>query len=299
MYVRDQVIILPDKIISYPVFDCHGSHTRFNINEYSKSFENISDDYKTDKQDQQGKKDISNNTFRKLKYACNTLLFLSDEKTNMNFKLGKMFKWRLNFITLTLPAPQNDISDSTLLNNCLTPFLQHIRRKNDVHHYVWKAEPQDNGNLHFHIATDKYIYYENVCRIWNSLLYPTGLIDDYRSKHHNSNPNSTDIHSIKNPGEIYAYFAKYFSKKYKTPRREVKCRKWGCSHSLTYDKKFAFTNSDVQNNFFKWVDNYIEDLRKDFDYFTVYNVALSKYIDDLPYDVKESLLSWKARLNAL
>ena len=48
---------------------------------------------------------------RRLKRAIQLLVASAMEKEAPNFKTGKTFKFKVNFITLTLPAPQGHITD--------------------------------------------------------------------------------------------------------------------------------------------------------------------------------------------
>src|SRR5690606_39568338 len=86
--------------------------------------------------------------------AINTLLAISTEKEVFNHRLGSTYKFRLSFITLTLPSPQGSISDKEIKRGPLRMFIQKMGRRYGMYNYVWKAEKQKNGNIHFHITTD-------------------------------------------------------------------------------------------------------------------------------------------------
>lgn len=73
------------------------------------------------------------------------------------------------FVTLTLPATQQH-SDIELTTYLLNPFFVYARKFFKVRHYVWKKELQQNGNLHFHIITDRFIDCDCLRREWNKLL---------------------------------------------------------------------------------------------------------------------------------
>lgn len=148
------------------------------------------------------------------------------------------------FITLTLPGEQMH-SDKDLHATCLNRFMTMIKRTQGVKNYVWRAERQENGNLHYHIIVDKFIGHKLVRQYWNTIMEDKGYIDIYRknqSKTHEkgfkyidkknkkwnynkqykaylqgvsenwSNPNSTDIHSLKNIEDISSYICKYTTK---------------------------------------------------------------------------------------
>lgn len=148
------------------------------------------------------------------------------------------------FITLTLSAKQLH-TDKELNRLLLNEFIINIQRRFGVKNYVWRSEKQENGNLHYHIIIDKYIFHTEIRKIWNDLQQKTGYIEKYRmeqkayhingfkinyellpkwsaerqEKAYNegckinwSNPNSTDIHSLKNIINVESYVTKYMSK---------------------------------------------------------------------------------------
>ena len=56
----------------------------------------------------------------------------------------------MKFITLTLSDVQAHTDDS-IKEHMLQPFLYWLQRYYNCS-YVWKAETQINGNIHFHIT---------------------------------------------------------------------------------------------------------------------------------------------------
>lgn len=73
------------------------------------------------------------------------------------------------FVTLTLPAKQQH-TDKELTKYCLNPFLSYARKYFKVRYFIWKKELQKNGNLHFHLVTDRFIDYNCLRRAWNRVL---------------------------------------------------------------------------------------------------------------------------------
>ena len=153
-------------------------------------------------------------------------------------------KYKLTFITLTLPSPQIH-SDEHIKKEALNHFLTELRRKFKSELYIWKAEKQENGNIHFHILCDKYIHHSELRDTWNRIINKPslGYVDRYsermkaiftngfvmlpgdrRSREkqlkaykYNSaigwtSPNSTDIHALHRVKNVSAYIAKYISK---------------------------------------------------------------------------------------
>lgn len=73
------------------------------------------------------------------------------------------------FLTLTLPAKQTH-TDVELSKFAINPFLTYARKVWKVKYFIWKKELQKNGNLHYHLVTDRYIDAEYLRREWNRLL---------------------------------------------------------------------------------------------------------------------------------
>jgi hypothetical protein len=71
---------------------------------------------------------------------------------------------------------------------------------------------QDNGNIHFHITTNKFIHWRAIKKKWNRLQQRYGYTQKHGDENKQMNINSTDIHSVKNIKEVMYYFSKYISK---------------------------------------------------------------------------------------
>lgn len=149
---------------------------------------------------------------KRLKKAIQLLVASALWKEAPNFKTGGVFKFKVNFITLTLPCPQGDTTDKEIKTQCLDPFIKRMKRKFKLNNYVWRAERQGNGNLHFHLITDCYIHYSKIRNDWNDCINKFGYIDQFESKHKHRNPNSTDVHSVTKIKNLSQYFAKYMAK---------------------------------------------------------------------------------------
>lgn len=175
--------------------------------------------------------DMTRNSQQRLKKAINTLVAIAEPKEAIRFKTGKRFKFRVNFITLTLPCPQGVITDKELKKLALDPFLKRLKRKHNLKSYVWKAEKQENGNLHFHLTTDTYIHFEHLRNEWNGCLARFGYIEEFKKKHGHDHPNSTDVHSVQKVKNLAAYMIKYMAKSNKEGQ-VVDGKLWDCSMNL-------------------------------------------------------------------
>lgn len=117
------------------------------------------------------------------------------------------FKYTLGFLTLTLPSPQIH-TDREIYEQCFKPFLRHVSKKRNDFLYIWKAETQDNGNIHFHITTNSFLHYHWVQMVWDSFVEKLG----YCSRSNNYRHNSTEIRSVRNEKTLAIYLAKYLGK---------------------------------------------------------------------------------------
>ena len=224
-----QISISPTSATSY-VNSSGRKKTRRLIQSYKTNFEK-------ERQDNL----LSASAARKLRRSINWLVHTSREKRIFSKELGRQVRFRLSFITLTLPSDQVH-SDTLIKRDCLNTFFQWLRDKHNCLKYVWKAEIQKNGNIHFHITTDKFIAYREVQRAWNRCLDKLGYIDRFEEQHGHRNPPSTEIKSVKKAKNLGSYLAAYLadgkdssSKKAKKEynSRVIKGRLFGVSRYLS------------------------------------------------------------------
>ena len=157
-------------------------------------------------------KNLSNAAKKKATRAIKYMLLTATDKKVYNTKFNSSFFFKVAFITLTLPSEQLH-SDQEIKSLCLNQFLTEARKKWGLTNYVWKAERQLNGNLHFHILLDKFIPYSELRSCWNRITNKLGYVDRFEAKHHKRNPNSTDIHSLWKIKDVSKYVCKYMTKK--------------------------------------------------------------------------------------
>lgn len=140
------------------------------------------------------------------------------------------------FVTVTLSSRQIHC-DKTIKRECLNHFLIYLKRNYGVVNYIWKAELQDNGNIHYHILTDKYIPWQELRDLWNSAQNRLGYVDMFQ----HDNPNSTDIHSLRKVKNVMSYVAKYMTKKEST-LRPICGHSWGRSDGMGLLLPFSLHN---------------------------------------------------------
>lgn len=100
------------------------------------------------------------------------------------------------FLTVTLPSDQIH-TDAVINRQCLQPFLQMLKRHHGIENYFWRAEAQENGRVHFHILTDRYISKEDLQVSWNKAVNRLGYVDRYYEKSGDACPPSTEIHRVR------------------------------------------------------------------------------------------------------
>ncbi len=205
--------------------------------------------------------ELSSHARKRLQTAIDFLMYISDNQeligTKVNSKQlndtieidygvkhNKPIKYKLTFITLTLSAKQTH-TDEEIKSKLLNQFLTVARKNWQMHYYIWKAEKQENGNIHFHILTNIYIKHSDLRTTWNGIQNKRGFnyVDRYSQKMQNhfkngflmfpndtrskekqykayllnrannwTNPNSTDIHALYKVKNVAAYMAKYMTK---------------------------------------------------------------------------------------
>lgn len=186
---------------------------------------------------------------RKMRTAVEWLLLLAKPKREWCKSSKRWIKFKVCFVTLTLPSCQVH-SDQEIKKLCLNQLLIELKRYNGLHNYIWRAEKQINGNIHFHLVMDKFIEASVLRLRWNRIINKLGYIDKYTdrmnqniknfSDYYNEfinqgsyaqlfkrychgktsnwkNPNSTDIHSVRKIKNLVSYLLKYMSKNVEEP----------------------------------------------------------------------------------
>jgi hypothetical protein len=167
----------------------------------------------------------------RLRRAFNLLIATSTLQAGWNHTAQRSFTFLLNFITLTLSAKQGVYTDYDIKKLLLNDFLTRLRQQKHLDRYIWRSEPQKNGNLHFHISTNQWFDLQYVRDTWNNCQKKLGYIDLFNEKHHHINPNSTDVHSVRNIENSGRYISKYLSK-VADDSRLINGKIWDCSQNL-------------------------------------------------------------------
>lgn len=148
---------------------------------------------------------LSSQSISKIKFMVNVMCDAAKPKKVYSKLEDRTYNFKISFITLTLSNTQTH-SDNYIRKFLLEPFIRTCRRKYNMVTYIWKAESQFNGNIHFHITTDTFIHHKQVRKYWNKLQRKHGYINT------NDDPPSTEIKSVKSIKNLPAYLCKYISK---------------------------------------------------------------------------------------
>lgn len=189
--------------------------------------------------------EISKKASERIKEKVSWLYELARNKTVTTTGNKVLYSFKMNFLTLTLPAKQFH-DTATITGECLNQFLTECKSKYGLENYVWRLEFQKNGNAHYHIATDTFIDYTAAKLIWNRCLGKLGYIQRYRERFENmtfseycnsqnengklsfnvlrerygrgratrwDSPNTVDVRAVSNAKNIAFYISKYITKK--------------------------------------------------------------------------------------
>lgn len=219
-----------------------------------RSLENLSTGYST--------KGVSQATRRKIAKASRVLGIGASPHKVRNSK-GEYITHLVTFITLTLPSSQKE-NDQFITKNILGTFLDRCRKLGILSNYVWRAEKQNNGNIHYHIITDSFAMFSLFKRLWYISLRKYGYIqaysdkfskmtfDEYKCEKFNeekdirtiaaafergnrlnwSEPPCVDVKFVSDISGVSKYVSKYISKENKDAGK-VEGRVWGCSQSVS------------------------------------------------------------------
>jgi hypothetical protein len=199
--------------------------------------------------DNKHKGKLSKKAETRLKNAVNWLVSSAKRKRIYSKADKKIFYFKINFITLTLPDTQEPISEKDFKTKLLHTWLIYAQKYFYLKNYIWKLEFQKNGKLHVHITSDTFIHHKKLRDSWNRILKSNGYLNDYFNKFNNYDPNSTDIHSVKNIKNISAYLSKYLTKS-DEHTKNIKGKIWGCNRALSDKNKcntLIFSGEESEN----------------------------------------------------
>ncbi len=155
---------------------------------------------------------VTSEVSKRIKRAINLLIMSSPKRRIYNPIIQKEHDFQLAFLTLTVSAKSSFLTAKDGYDRLLSHFLQWMRRTKKVKSFVWKAELQQRGQIHYHITFNIFIPHEEIRKKWNELQRREGLLDEYFEEKNHYEPNSIDIHSVQKIENLAGYMVKYMAK---------------------------------------------------------------------------------------
>lgn len=184
--------------------------------------------------------DMRKHSTKRIRQAISYLVAISPTQKVFNPVTGKPMSFRINLITLTLSAHLPPSKEREFIVKVFRPFLRELQNKHGITDYVWKVERQlATNNLHWHITTNRFLAHNQLRQTWNKAQEKMGIISDFKAKHNHSNPNSTDVHSVRNVRNLEGYISKYISKSAAEGQTPIPGKVWGCSTNLQGIKNYS------------------------------------------------------------
>lgn len=141
---------------------------------------------------------------QRLRQAIYLLVDSAKTKRVWSSKFKKFFSFKVNFVTLTIPN-WSGLSNNKIHSDVFQPFLRRLKSKKKGIMWVWRAELQKNGTIHYHMVTNSFIHHKTLRNMWNYSIYMAGCTNI-------GDANSTDVHSLRGITDEAAYIVKYMSK---------------------------------------------------------------------------------------
>lgn len=231
-YAGQRVSIKPTYIVCAPWYETVGAYNR---KQHRNSLSNLLNN------DTKGK--LSNKAASKVKTAVNWLVAAAKTKRVYSKELKKVFTFKINFITLTMPETCKDVEASYFKKELLNTWLTMAKYRFNLKNYIWRIERQKNGTLHVHLTTDTFMHHREIRDTWNRILDKKGLLNSWREANEGKEPNSTDVHSVKNIKDVGAYLSKYMTKN-EDGKKVIQGRQWGCNYELSDKNKLTIYLTD-------------------------------------------------------
>lgn len=207
------LVVRPDGLVFYDLWDGYRSRNKgsFTKANFSQQF-GVDLDFDKPEKKSTYRGVLTDSGRKRLSWYINLLIASAKWKDCYNSKTKSWFKFKVNFITLTLSAAQGNLSDKFIKKAILSRWIDTMRSAHGLNNYVWRAERQMNGNIHFHITTDTYLPYDRICSVWNHYQGEFHFIEKFQEANESKMPNSTDVHSVQKINNLAAYMVKYMSK---------------------------------------------------------------------------------------
>lgn len=161
---------------------------------------------------------VSQATRSKISKHCRVLALCAEKRKVRNSK-GNYVDHLCTFITLTLPSEQRH-EDQVITKEILGTFLDKCRKLGLLANYVWRAEKQKNGNIHYHIISDTFANFSLFRRLWYVALRKLNYLHAYTekfSKMSYSDYNNQKFNAGKTPVETASAYARGVRSRWSEP----------------------------------------------------------------------------------
>lgn len=233
----------------------------------------------------------------RIKKAIDILLQKAQPRIIYNSVTKKHHPFTINFVTLTVSDHKN-IGIREGYDNLLKPFLRKIRSTGKLS-YIWKAEYQERGQLHYHLTTNQFLPVQKLRNDWNNLQRKNRYLDSFATRFGHYDPNSTDVHAVHQVKNISAYLAKYMSKPVIDPGKQFPGKKpvyekgkiWDCSKDLKTDR-FSYIMDSRTDTALRQAIDQGKVKQINLDHCTIFK--LTRPTDILPIPEYKQYIKWKS-----
>lgn len=156
-------------------------------------------------------------------YRVNKALIRNKSEVFMRTRSGRRF---MAFYSISFPLGFEDIDAM----KCLNIWLTRVRKMSPKVEYLWIAERQKNGTIHFHLLMDKFLNIRVVNHFMAICVDKVNRDNDGKYGGYNRNRyNGVDVKRVFDIKGVRNYLAKYFSKQ----QAYFQCRANGMSRYVS------------------------------------------------------------------
>lgn len=178
---------------------------------------------------------MTDGAIKRLRRCVSLLVQKSPNRMIYNPVTAGRHRFRIGFVTLTV-AEQGKDTAKDVYKKCMAPWLRWARRAG-MEDYVWKAELQQRGALHYHIATNEFLHWKDIRDTWNKYQRKAGYLQKFAQAKGHYHANSTDVHAMRKVKNIERYLTKYMQKG--VGAAKINGKTWDASTNLKQAKYYA------------------------------------------------------------
>lgn len=227
------------------VKNTYGTSVAFSVKQYGKVPKNEFTGSALDRKKQEQKKKTKSKPKTNKEKPLRTLSGRSKRKIRKKITCFARCYKRLSFVTLTF---LNKVSDEQAVN-LLRKFVDNAKKRSEDFQYVWVAERQTKndvfeGNVHFHMITNKYWKINKWWNYWIDLQLKNGI----KPRDKDYKPSSAfDVRQLnsKNIRSIASYVTKYVTKN----DAKFRCQVWNCSRAVSELYTDFYTTEEYTDQF--------------------------------------------------